>query len=288
MSMSKKRKKVTSGRQLSESERSFLRELELYDKVVDVTALISVNQHGLDSDGRGVRASRIFTRQTLTAFSLKRILPRPSMKTHHESILWDIGSIASLARNILEGYLAIYYFGIESISPEEAELRFFLLQLHKNVEWYEIVKASNPQDPSLKEYEEGIPNQKVRVKEHPFLNSLSDAQKNRALRGNEMYKTKVDFENELRICRNLRRDYRYLSNLVHPLPFSIERIDFNKGRGVGSDPDVTHCLLCLVIARVYLAAVTVGFADHFPERLAMKYKKELDRVRPLIEKDVDA
>lgn len=288
MAKGKRPKKEGSVRTLTEAERSYLSEVELFDKVVDAAALISINQHGIDADGRGIRASGIFTRQTLTAISLKTMLPRPSIKTHNESILWDIGSIASLARNLLEGYLALHYFGIELISQEEAELRFFLLQLHRNVEWYEIVKASDPNDPSLKEYEDGIPKQKESVRKHPFLSSLTDAQKNRAIRGHEMYKTKADFERELKICSSLRRDYRYLSNLVHPLPFSIERVDVNKGRGIGSDADVAHCLFCLMIARVYLAASTVGFVDHFPERLALKYKEVIDPVRPLVEGEAGA
>mgnify|MGYP003664959921 FL=1 len=288
MTTSKKSNNKTAIRKLSEAEISYLQEAKFYDKVVDLTALISINQHDIDTDGRGIRASGIFTRQTLTAFSLKKIMPRPSSNSHHESTLWDISTIASLARNLLEGYLAIYYFGIESVSSEEAELRFFLLQLHRNVEWYEIIKGSNPQDPSLEEYEEGIPKQKARVKEHSFLKILTDAQKSKALRGNEMYKTKADFERDVSICRNLRRDYRYLSNLVHPLPFSIERIDFNKGRGIGSDADVSHCLMCLTIARVYLAASTIGFSDHFPNSLANKYKNEIDEARPLMKWEVSA
>ncbi|CAD7554465.1 hypothetical protein [Aeromonas hydrophila] len=63
-----------------------------------------------------------------------------------------------------------------------------------------------------------------------------------------MYKTKQNFEESLLICKDLRRDYRLLSNLVHPLPIAIECIDDEKGRGAGSDADISFSLLCLMVA----------------------------------------
>lgn len=269
-------------RNLTEFEKSFLEELKLYDKVVETTKLISLNQHGIETDGRGLRGVRIFTRQTILGISLQRILPRPSSTTEHEDELWDICSIASLSRNLMEGYLSLYYFAIEKVSDAEAELRFFIAQLHRNVEWYEIRKLTNPSDPGLKEFEDGIASQRGRIRSHAYLRSLTAVQKTRALRGTEMYKTKADFEKELSACGDLRRNYRLLSNLVHPLPMSIERIDNERGRGIGSDADVHYCKICLMLARRYLAASTVGIADHFSDTLAKGFEDSLNGIRPLI------
>ena len=269
-------------RKLSELELSFLEELNLYDKVIETTKLISWNQHGIKTDGRGLRGTRIFTRQTVVGLSLQRILLRPSNVAHREAEFWDVCSIASLSRNLIEGYLSLSYFGIEKISDEEAELRFFIAQLHRNVEWYEIKRLADPNDPELKEFEEGIATQKERIRSHAYLSSLTKAQRNKALRGVEMYKTKADFENEQEVCKDLRRNYRHLSNLVHPLPISIERIDDERGRGIGNDPDVNYCIICLMLARRFLAASTIGIADHFPGALASKFEKSLSSIRPLI------
>lgn len=225
--MSKFRKKEKSRRpvrKLSEFELSFLEEVDLYDKVIETTKLISLNQHGIMTDGRGLRGMRIFTRQTLTGLSLQRILPRPSVFTELEYEIWDICSIASLSRNLMEGYLSLSYFGLEKVSDEEAELRFVIAQHHRNVEWYEIRRLSDPNDPGLKEFEDGIATEKERIKNHQYLPFLTATQKNRALRGAEMYRTKTEFEIEQEVCKDLRRNYRHLSNLVHPLPMSIERI----------------------------------------------------------------
>jgi len=274
-------------RTLSEFEQSYLEELELYGKVIKVTLLISRNQHGINTDGRGVRGMRIFTRQTLVGLSLQRILPRPSALMPQEYELWDTSSIALLARTVVEGYLSLYYFGLEKISSEEAELRFRIAQLHRNVEWYEIRKLTNPNDPGLNQFREGIASQKEQMKHHVYLSLLSEVQRKRALRFSEMYKTKADFESELHVCKDLRRNYRHLSNLAHPLPISIERIDNERGRGIGSEADVLCCKICLMLARRFLAASTVGIADHFSDALASRFENDVNDIRPLVNAGFD-
>lgn len=270
-----------SPRKLTELEISYLEELDLYKKVLDVTTLISANQHGIQTNGRGMRAVKLFTRQTLTGLSLNRLLPEPSVSKHIEDELWDVCSIASLTRNLLEGYLSLYYFGLEKISETEAKLRFHILQLHKNIEWYNIRKLSDLTDEEIKQFEKVILEQKKRIKNHPYLPNLTSAQKNRVLQGAEMYMTKYDFEKQLTVCSNLKTTYKHLSNLVHPLPLSIERVDNVRGRGIGSEPDINYSLICLMIARRYLAATTIGIADLFPDKFANLFLKELELIRPL-------
>lgn len=270
-----------SPRELTEIETTYLEELDLYKKVIEVTKLISLNQHGINTDGRGMRAMKLFTRQTLTGLSLTKLLPKPSVSKDIEYDLWDICSIASLTRNLLEGYLSLYYFGLEKISETEAELRFYRLQLHRNVEWYSIRKLYELSEEETKQFEEGILEQKNRIKNHTSLQKLTSTKKNRVLQGAEMYMTKDEFEKKLPICKDLKRNYKHLSNLVHPLPLSIERVDNVRGRGIGSEPDVNYSLICLMIARRYLAASTIGIADLFPDNLAKRFSKELELIRPL-------
>ncbi|MCL1478513.1 MAG: hypothetical protein MH219_13780 [Marinobacter sp.] len=143
---SRKKKTVTPKfRRLTDLEMSFRDEYKKYSKVLSATTNISLNQHGIDTDGRGVRAVKIFTRQTLSGMSLNSLLPKLSTERDPDSELWDLCSIASLSRNILEAYLVVYYSGTESISDEEAELRFFIGQLHRNREWYRIHKKTKIQ-----------------------------------------------------------------------------------------------------------------------------------------------
>lgn len=269
-------------RKLSETEVTYLEEREKYEKVLKVTKTISLNQHGIETTGRGIRATKIFTRQTITGISLFKLLPIPSKHKSIEVDIWDITSIASLSRNLLEGYLAINYFGIENITKGEAELRFLILQLHRNTEWYNIKKQSNSNDLELKSTEEQLQIDKNNILNHPYMLELPSHQKKRAKEICEMYKTKHDFEKESEICKDLRTTYRLLSNLVHPLPLSIERIDNKCGRGIGSDKDVSIAIFSLNSARKYLAASTVDLADFFKEELAVKFASDIDSIRHFV------
>jgi len=277
---SRKKKTVTlKFRRLTDLEMSFRDEYKKYSKVLSATINISLNQHGIDTDGRGVIAVKIFTRQTLSGMSLNRLLPKLSTERDPDSELWDLCSIASLSRNILEAYLVIYYSGTESISDEEAELRFLIGQLHRSREWYQINKKQNSDVKVLKEFEDGMKKQKLRIKEHPYLNSLTVPQKNKALKGYEMYYTKADFESKNETCNGLRLDFQLLSNFVHPLPLSIERIDNDRGRGESNIYDITYSIACLKIATKYLAATTVSVVDNFPEELVKRFKLLIDPIR---------
>lgn len=253
-----------------------------FEQVYQALLAVSDRQGGIPADGRGTRASSIFTRQAGLAVSLRRLLPTQADPKPRQPGGWDIVAIASLSRSLMEGHLALYYYGLESVSESEADLRFQLLQLHRNIEWYETRKMSDPDDPGLADFESGLPVMKDRVTCHPFMASLKPHQRTRAQRFNEMYWTKGDFEVALPMCKGLRVAHRLLSNFVHPLPLSIERMDNERGRGFASRFDVTWITLALDLAVRYLAASVVGFADHFPLQIAEPLKNDLAPIRTLL------
>ena len=206
---------------ISEVLTNYIEEYSLFMEALSATLFISENQGGIETDGRGLRATRIFIKQTLTSMSLSTLFPVPT-KSRPGGYLWDVYSIASLTRNLVEGYLALYYYGIETVSAEEADLRFQLQQLHKNIEMYSIRRSFvTPEDETG--YVTITNKQKDIIRNHTFLPRLSPEQQKRTLRWSEMYKTKSDFEREIRICSGLKKDYRYLSNMAHALPVSFER-----------------------------------------------------------------
>ena len=259
--------------------KDFLEEVDKFDEVVKVTNLVSGNQQGIATSGRGVRAVQIFTKQTLTANSLMSLLPDKSTFAY----LWDGGAIAGLSRNIIECFLAIHYFGIENVSEVEAELRFFIYQRHRNVETYKIQKGYNPTDPDIKVFENGIKEEMKRIQSHTFYQSLTKDQQNRIINGVEMYKTKADFASQISHCKGLTTDFRYLSNLAHPVGVSIWRIDNESGRGLGSVTDMAHCLRAVRLARKYQAASTAAIAEFFPERFGGRFLPILTKLKELID-----
>jgi hypothetical protein len=95
--------------ELTNVKKDLLEEIELLVNVVDRIQVISLNQAGIKTDGRGMRAMKLFTRQTLSAISLLKLLPL----NKEEDDIWDISSFASITRNIIECFINLYYFGTE-------------------------------------------------------------------------------------------------------------------------------------------------------------------------------
>jgi|SRR5471032_2704916 len=250
---------------VDQMEAAYREELAKYEEVLDATMDLSMNQHGIQTDGRGLRAMKVFTRQTLVAISLSKLLPFSRKTNDPEDGFWDVCSVASLTRNLMEGYVTLFYSGTEVVGEEEAELRFFLGQYHRNREWQQIRKQQTPNDPEIARIEERLANEMKRLKEHPFLLRLSPAQRNKVLKGDEIYLTKADIEERSPVVGNYRLHYQILSNLIHALPLSIERIGNDRGRGVRAGPDIAYICLCLSLAVRFLAASVLAVYDRFPE-----------------------
>ncbi|VWD62875.1 hypothetical protein BLA50215_07615 [Burkholderia lata] len=246
-------------------EAAYRKELAKYEEVLDATMDLSMNQHGIQTDGRGLRAMQVFTRQTLVAISLSKLLPFSRGNNDPEDGFWDVSSIASLTRSLMEGYVALFYFGTEVVGEEEAELRFFLGQYHRNREWQQIRKQQTPNDSEIARIDEGLASEMKRLREHPFLPNLLPAQRNKVLKGDEIYLTKADIEKRSPVVENYRLHYQLLSNLVHPLPLSIERIGNDRGRGVRAGPDIAYACICISLAVRFLAASVLAIYDHFSE-----------------------
>ncbi len=71
--------------------------------------VISLNQGGIKTDGRGLRAANIFTRQVLTAHSLNKLLPVLRNGDDPDMAVWDLTTIALLSRSIMENFQALFF-----------------------------------------------------------------------------------------------------------------------------------------------------------------------------------
>jgi hypothetical protein len=254
-----------------------------FEETLDVTIQCSLIQHGIQTDGRGVRAVKIFTRQTLVAMSLDRILPLAQTRSKSAYTVWDVCSIASSTPNLLEGYVMLFYAGLEPVNPSEAEFRFLLGQYHRSREWRDIRGRTNPNDTEIPLFNAGLSEQMTRLKTHPFFRELSDVQRGKVNKGQETYLSKAEIEQRAPVVGNYRTFYQLLSNLVHPLPLSIERIDNDRGRGEMTSPDIHYCVMCISLATKFLAASTIGVADLFPTHFAGKLAGPLNKIRPYMD-----
>lgn len=246
--------------------------LSKYKKSVEICMQFSEKQGGIDTDGRCLRANRIFTRQTVTAMTLMSILPGTKHSYLTEQMFCDVSSIATLSRNILDGYYCILFFGIENIDADEADLRFHLYQLHTNIEKRVIF---HDDDKDIEEYRRITDKQKEIIYTHPYLSKLKNHKLRKVNIFSYMYKSKLDYETERHDCYQITRNYRLLSNFAHPTRLAIERIDNINGRGDFTYLDCSYTSMFTGMALKYLSLTIAGYAEKFPS-LKAHFVKELE------------
>lgn len=261
-------------------EKTYMCLYKKFESACEAATIISLNQSGIDTDGRGIRAANIFTRQLLTSYSLKKLLPELQTGSDPDKGLWDVTTIALVSRSIMENFQALYYYGTEAISEVEADFRFHIFQKDRNAKWRDIrVKAGAPAT-ELTDFISGVPEQRDRILHHEFYKTLSKDKQNSLKNRAEMYYTKADFETRCPRLANIELHYQLLSNLAHPLPLAIDRIDELRGHGESSDADIALVNVSLGVATDCLIGSIEEMGVKFSDSLGATF-------RPLIQKLVE-
>lgn len=278
--MKKKTKKGSNirFREHTEVERSYIRLYKIFCRACEISAAISLNQSGIMTDGRGVRAANIFTRQVLTAHSLKKLLPVLRNGINPDETVWDVTTIALVSRSVMENFQALFYYGTETISEAEADFRFRIFQKDRNVKWRDIRLKTGESEESLEAFFTGIPKQQEEIVNHEFYSSLSKEQKNSLKSRAEMYYTKAEFEARCPRLADIALHHQLLSNLAHPLPLAIHRIDEFSGHGAPSEADICLVIVSLHVATDCLIASVEGMGEKFADSIGILYRSMIQEL----------
>lgn len=261
-------------------EKTYMCLYEKFDRACDVATTISLHQSGINTDGRGIRAANIFTRQLLTSYSLRKLLPELRTGSDPDKGLWDVTTIALVSRSIMENFQALYYYGTEAISEVEADFRFHIFQKDRNAKWRDIRIKAGTSSEELTDFIAGVPEQRDRIMNHEFYKTLSKDKQNSLKSRAEMYYSKADFEKRCPRLANIELHYQLLSNLAHPLPLAIDRIDELSGHGESSDADIALVNVCLGVALDCLIGSIEEMGIKFADTIGAAF-------HPLIEKLVE-
>ncbi|MEI9881448.1 hypothetical protein [Atlantibacter hermannii] len=253
-------------------EKCYIKLLKQFHRACEIAVIISLNQGGIETDGRGRRAADIFTRQVLTARSLNKILPILRNGDDPDVAVWDVATIALVSRSVMENFQALYFYGTETISESEAELRFLIFQKDRNAKWRDIRKKAGQSEEDLAEFSLGLPQQQARIVNHPYYNLLSKEQKESLKNRAEMYYSKAKFEERCTRLSKLGLNYQLLSNLAHPLPLAIYRIDEIRGHGTPCDEDINLAIICLNVAADCLIASIEEMGIKFVHNIGVPFR----------------
>jgi hypothetical protein len=252
-------------------------------KVLHAAVLVSESCGGIDTSGRNIRATQLYTRLVLTTISFVRLLPGTGTARSAPAV-WDWGACAALARMIMEIYNFFYYTGIDSISEAEVQFRWQLLQYHLNWEKYRLYKEWGAEESVLKEFEDGLPKAREALARNEVLRALPSGRQKQLLKGTSaMHLSHPEVAARSGVLgRSYRALYRLLSNQVHSSPFAFLAQSNVRGRGEENDAERFYITLSVQVVRECLARAALEMAEVFPEQVKHKHASALENVRRIL------
>jgi hypothetical protein len=185
------------------------------------------------TQGRGpvpwttVQASIVFGRLVISAFSILRLTPG---STFYQPIgtmqLWDLPSVASLSRNLVEASFVLHYLSAR-LPASNAELREVVWRYHEKSEVYKMLKNGSPRSQRLEELKKNVEALREKIESHPAFQAFPKKFQKRVLFG-EIAKLQTNEE----LCRDSGIDpgyyncvFKYGSNHTHSSPFCFTEMD---------------------------------------------------------------
>jgi hypothetical protein len=191
-----------------------------YESLVHEVMNISDRTRGRQCLWHEREASTIFIKIGITSFSTLFFIPETES---FNGKIWDISSLATLSRSILESYLSMYYIAIESLTDEERDFRRLLWEYHREQERLSMLKASVPDSSDIPTIKTGRDDYKKKLKENQLFLRLDVKTKKRLLKGKEKgSQQNIDICQKAGISQDFYRGiYKYLSSFSHTTPLGL-------------------------------------------------------------------
>jgi len=247
----------------------YLEKLEKLQKYLDFGIDVSDACAGQkDVDWHLVRANQLYIRLTVSCLSYIRLLPyNRYFPADHE--FWDLFSILSISRNIIETYIMFWYIAVDGVSQEERQLRLDILMYHLNNEKYKFYRDFNPESEYLPEFETQLPLKKREFEDSEiFATYIEKSRRKNILSGKE---AKYLSNNEIMEKMPFKTEefvplYRFFSNHTHSMPFAFFSLDNQRGSGRRNQAEIDYIDMSLDFVTKYLLCAIMDTIGLFPFR----------------------
>ena len=241
-----------------------LEKLQNYlDFGIDVSE-VCAGQKGVD--WHLVRANQLYIRLTVSCLSYIRLLPyNRHFPADYE--FWDLFSILSISRNIIETYIMFWYIAVDGISQEERKLRLDILMYHLNNEKYKLYRDFNADSEYLHEFEAKLPQKKQDFTDSEiFTRYVEKSRRKNILNGKEAkYLSNIEIMNKMPSrTEEFVPLYRLFSNHTHSMPFAFFSLDNQRGSGRRNQAEIHYIEISLEFVTKYLLCAIVDTITLFP------------------------
>ncbi|SRR5258706_3329653 len=223
-------------------------------------------------------ASLIFAKQVMTCISLLRLIPASTYFSPAKGHLpWDLSSVATLTRNIIETYLTLFYLAVENVDQDERAFRELYWHFQEDSERYEMMQTALPGSQQISALLARLEEARGKVKKSAFFKALHAKRQAELMKARDCRIVGYSRLSEhAGISRQYHRaEYKYCSNFAHTSALSISQLDaFRAGA-----PEAATMLGHLAqLAANYMAIAIRDYATLFPDQ-----KDSLGPIRETLE-----
>lgn len=233
----------------------YLQDLKTLETLCQTAMNLSITTSGrMASSWREEYGSHIFAKICVTVIAILKLLPKSTFYVAKENMeIWDISSVCTLARSLIDSYNAFHYLIIEKVDRDELEFRFSLWHLHSECERLEMLELIKSTSSKVEELRQNIENLRKKLKNNKFYQKLNLKEQKVYSSGDKgIFLTNREISKKAGINPDYYKAvYKYLSNYVHTYSFSISQIAIFNAKDPQSlqlfEPIVGYCTayLCL-------------------------------------------
>jgi hypothetical protein len=233
-------------------------------------------------------ASQIYVKILLHIISIQRLLPDSNLFEKNTPLrVWDIASISSLTRSVIDAYLTMFYLAFDNVPKKEHEFRKLLWDYHGEKKRIMQLECIASKADGINEVKLLAAELLEKIKSNEFYLTLqSSAQKDIRQGKKGIYLTNTEICKKSEISEKYFKSiFAYLSSYVHTYPFSLSQIGALTRDNSGATQLVSNVLDYLI---GFFCQILNKYSGIFPDTKAIiDEKKEKIELWLSVHKDFD-
>lgn len=196
--------------------------------VTDVAVKLSIETHGRTVESwRKQYGSYIFTKLCLHALALLKLKPEAGApRTGDTRQIWDITSVAVIARAIMDSYYVFFYVAIDTCNESELEFRYRLWNYHGEKQRLDMLKLLKSTNPDVVQLEKEVDALRATLVNSSFYESLTSDMQRQVRKGKKgILLSNSQLSERANIDPHYyKATFNFLSQYVHAYPFAATQL----------------------------------------------------------------
>ena len=223
-------------------------------KLIDAAFRISISIQGKEVESRELEiGSRLFAKIISHTRAILLLAPKgPAGIDAPTQELWDISSLAALARSEIDAYYVFFYVAMDEVNPVLKSFRWLVWDYHAESRRLKKLQLIGSTSPAVAEIVTLVNELKAKIMRHEiYLNLEAHEQKKLRDAKEAVLSTNTELSGKARIDEAYYKNvFMFLSSYVHSHPFSVEQLTIFRA---GDDDSLNLIKIVIEYASIYLS-----------------------------------